>query len=142
MPRDAGGSSPPRRRGHSPPKPAEAKSSRQRTASAEGSRRHVHLTAAPQDLATHEQVNALQRQVTSLEEKLSSIHKMLSKVLQPSHASSEPPAPGNDENDEPWPVCACGNLAPRNNQWCRSCRDIWTKKQEKEKLAGKGKGKD
>ncbi len=140
MPRDAEGSSPPARRRHSPTR--EGKSSRQRKGSATDSRRQVQLTPAPQqDPMMIEEIDSLKRRVITLEEKVEFLHGMLAKCLEAKPASSSSTTIA-DEEEEKWPVCECGNFAPRNNKWCRSCRDAWMKKEEKLAALGKGKGKD
>jgi hypothetical protein len=87
-----------------------------------------------------EQVDCLSRRVITLEAKalearrdIEFLHGMLAKFLDAKPASS-PSAAIADEEEEKWPVCECGNFAPRNNQWCRSCRDAWQKGKDKKDM--------
>ncbi len=94
-----------------------------------------------------EQVDELMRRVITLEARylearrdIEFLHAMLAKCIEAKPMASSSSATMADE-EEKWPVCECGNFAPRNNKWCRSCRDAWTKKEEKLAALAKGIGK-
>ncbi len=93
-------------------------------------------------LASFNQIQQLQIQIANLQTAVQTLQSSVNASLMrdvslPSALPSRPEEAPAEEEDEQWPLCGCGNFAPRNQQWCRACKDAWAKKQAKNH--GKGK---